>query len=82
MKKSMLRKVNRLTRAQFEKRLGGEFNPIDGRNGHMTNGRLVTYKAYSEEAQGRIDCFCRNLATGKAKSGKNWTELARHLGVS
>lgn len=71
----------KMTRAQFERLLGGTFIKIRG-GSKRASGRHVTYKDYSHEVQERVDCFCQTLETGETKSGKDWTQLAKRMGLA
>lgn len=71
----------KITRAQFERLLGGNFIKILGSN-RRANGRYATYKDYSHEVQERVDCFCHDSESNETKSGKNWTQLAKRMGLA
>ena len=57
---------NRITRWKFEQMVGSNFE---------------TWKGYSKEVQERVDCFCKDLRTGKTFSGKTWAQLAQRMGL-
>ena len=78
--KAIIRMLNSVSRHEIEKRLGGNFEPIPDAPGRRQNGRFVTFKDYSKQVQGRIDCFVLPLMEGaKAISGRTWTDVAKAI---
>ena len=75
--KSIVKMLKTLTRNDFERRLGGEFETIPESPDRRTNGRWATYKAPSTSVQERTDCFCQQLIKGGPTfSGRTWSDVA------
>lgn len=79
---AMARMATALTRATFERKLGGAFESAPESPGRRTNGQWVTFKGASKKAPERTDCFCLRLQKGGPEySGRTWTEVAKAMGL-
>ncbi len=82
MHKSIIRMMHSITRAEFEKRLGGGFAPVPDSPERRTNKRFATFKDASKEVQERTDCFVLLLQEGARPIGAHtWTGLAKKIGL-
>lgn len=80
--KSIVKMIAALTRNDFERRVGGEFEAVPEAPDRRTNGKWATYKAPSTLVQERIDCFCQRLVKdGPTFSGRTWTDVAKAMGI-
>lgn len=82
MHTAMARLATALTRATFERKVGGAFQPVQDAPGRRTNGQWVTYRDASKQVAERTDCFCRKIQEGgPTYSGRTWTEVAKAMGL-
>ena len=68
------------TRIQFERQLGGHFtrthpSPL------RYNDKYETTRDYSRDVPGLPVRVCRNKQTGRRWEGKNWSVVARKMGM-
>ena len=82
MHTAMARMATALTRATFERKLGGAFQSAPKSPGRRTNGQWVTFKDASKQVAERTDCFCRKIQEGgPTYSGRTWTDVAKTMGL-
>lgn len=74
--KTLHRMTLSLSRAAFERLLGGEWK-VDPTDANLRrNGKWETFTGPSRVVQGRTDKFVRNRKSGATRGGKTWRELA------